>query len=259
MCLILFAYKQHPKYPLILVANRDEFYPRPTAQADWWKEYPTMLAGKDIKGNGSWLGMSKDGKFAALTNFRDGMNLKQNAPTRGKLVTNYLVNPVESESYLQEIAKTGELYNGYNLLTFDGEDIWHYSNMSNDITHIEPGVHGLSNALLNSDWPKVHRAKAKLAALVDVNKDFSIEAGFQMMLDSEQAADEDLPQTGVPYDWEKKLSSMCIRTETYGTRCSTVVLWGADGTVHFEERSYVPDLGSKAYRVQIEKAELIAG
>lgn len=249
MCLILFAYQQHPKYPLIVVANRDEFYPRPTKQADWWEEHPTMLAGKDIKGNGSWLGMSKNGKFAALTNYRDGFNEKKGAPTRGKLVTNYLVNPVAAEDYLKDIAQTGEQYNGYNLLTFDGQNIWHYSNKSNQITPIQPGVHGLSNALLNSNWPKINKGKAKLSALIEPNEDFSIEAGFQMMLDTEKAADDDLPKTGVPYEWEKELSSMCIRTDNYGTRCSTVILWGADGTVHFEERSYVPKLGSKIYHV----------
>lgn len=250
MCSIIFAYKKHPKYPLIVVANRDEFYPRPTKQADWWEEYPEMLAGKDIKANGSWFGISKLGRFSALTNYRDGMHLKQNAPTRGKLVTDYLVNEVDSEVYLKKIAETAELYNGYNLLTFDGQDIWHYSNISDEITQIEAGVHGLSNALLNSDWPKVNKGKAKLEELIKT-EEISVDALFEMMKDGELAADEDLPDTGVPYEWEKLLSALCIKSDNYGTRCSTVLLWDNDGNIFFEERSYVPDLGSKRFEVLV--------
>lgn len=249
MCLILFSYRQHPKYPLIVVANRDEFYERPTAQADWWQEFPEMLAGKDLTGNGSWFGMSKTGKFSALTNYRDGFNIKKNAPTRGKLVTNFLTEDVHPKDYLEGIAETGHLYNGYNLLTFDGETIWHYSNISNEITEIEAGTHGLSNALLNSNWPKINRGKARLAELVQADE-FSIEDAFQMMLDETRPDDKDLPSTGIPLEWEQKLSSMCIKTENYGTRCSTVMLWDNDGNVYFEERSYVPAMGSKVFNVK---------
>jgi uncharacterized protein with NRDE domain len=245
MCSILFAYKQHPKYPLIVVANRDEFYKRPTEQAHWWKEHPEMLAGKDTIGNGSWFGVSKLGRFSALTNYRDGMHLKQNAPTRGKLVTNYLINEVDGVEYLNEIAKTSDLYNGYNLLTFDGKDLLHYSNISDQITHIEAGIHGVSNALLNSDWPKINKGKAKLAELI--KNDFSIDSFFQMMLDDEKAADENLPKTGVPIEWERLLSSLCIKSEAYGTRCSTVLLWDNDGKMYFEERSYVPTSEAKIF------------
>lgn len=247
MCLILFAYKQHPKYPLIVVANRDEFYKRPTEQAHWWKEHPEMLAGKDTVGNGSWFGVSKLGRFAGLTNYRDGMKLKGNAPTRGKLVTNYLINEVDGVEYLNEIAKTADLYNGYNLLTFDGNDLLHYSNISNEITHIEAGIHGLSNALLNSDWPKIKRGKADLEELV--KGDFSIEAAFQMMLNERGAADEDLPKTGVPLEWERLLSPMCIKSDEYGTRCSTVLLWDNDGKMYFEERSYVPAKEARTFEL----------
>lgn len=251
MCLILFAYQAHAKYPLIIVANRDEFYKRPTEQAHWWDDFPEMLAGKDIKGSGSWFGMSKTGKFSALTNYRDGFNIKQNAPTRGKLVTNYLVNDVDTLDYLNNIIPTSHLYNGYNLLTFDGEKLWHYSNIDNQITPIEAGIHGVSNALLNSDWPKVNKGKTDLAQLIDPTKDFDIEAAFQMMLNEEKAADKDLPKTNIPLEWERKLSSMCIQSEDYGTRCSTVLLWGNDGKVYFEERSYVPNVGSKKYEITI--------
>jgi len=249
MCSILFSYREHSKYPLIVLANRDEFFDRPTAQADWWKEFPDMLAGKDLTGNGSWFGMSKNGKFSALTNYRDGFNIKKNAPTRGKLVTNFLTQEVESFPYLQGISKTSHLYNGYNLLTFDGDSLFHYSNISNDITKIEAGTHGVSNALLNSDWPKINRGKAKLAELIQ-EEEFSIEAAFEMLLDDTRPSDANLPTTGVPIEWERKLSSLCIKTENYGTRCSTVMLWDNDGRVHYEERSYVPSLGSKVFEVK---------
>ncbi len=256
MCLILFSYQQHPKYPLIVVANRDEFFERPTEQAHWWKEFPNMLAGKDTIGNGSWFGMSRDGKFSGLTNYRDGFNIKKDAPTRGKLVTNFLTQAVEPKPYLESIAETGHLYNGYNLLTFDGEEIWHYSNINNEITKIEPGTHGLSNALLNSDWPKINQGKARLAELVQA-EEFSVEAAFEMMLNENRPADEALPSTGVPIEWERKLSSMCIKTENYGTRCSTVMLWDTEGNVYFEERSYVPATGSKTFHVKVNQAALV--
>lgn len=247
MCLILFAYQQHPKYPLIVVANRDEFYKRPTEQAHWWKEHPKMLAGRDTIGNGSWFGVSKLGRFSALTNYRDGMKLKENAPTRGKLVTDYLINEVDGFDYLNEIAQTADLYNGYNLLTFDGDNLLHYSNISNEITKVEAGVHGLSNALLNSDWPKIRKGKANLEKLV--KNDFSVEAAFQMMLNDERAEDEDLPNTNIPIEWERLLSPMCIKSDDYGTRCSTVLLWDNDGKMYFEERSYVPNVGAKVFEL----------
>lgn len=246
MCLILTAYKAHPDYPLIIIANRDEFYARPTEQAHWWAEHPEMLAGKDSKGNGSWFGISKKNKFAALTNYRDGMNLKTDAPTRGKLVTNFLVNEVDSATYLAEIAKTGDLYNGYNLLTFDNGELWYYSNISKAITPVSAGVHGLSNALLNTSWPKVERGKAGLKTLLE-DEVFSIEGAFELLRNAEKPSDAELPSTGVPLEWERLLSSMCIEAEGYGTRCSTVLLWHKSGKVYFEERSYVPALGKRAF------------
>jgi uncharacterized protein with NRDE domain len=251
MCSILFAYKQHPKYPLIVLANRDEYYKRPTLQADWWQEHPKMLAGKDAVGNGSWFGMSQLGRFSALTNYRDGFNIIKDAPTRGKLVTNFLVENVDSRAYLEGVSVDSHLYNGYNLLTFDGEELFHYSNISNEITLVEAGIHGMSNALLNSDWPKINNGKLELEKLVDVEKDFSIEAGFELLLNEQKPADSDLPSTGVPIDWERKLSSLCIKTENYGTRCSTVMLWGTDGKVYYEERSYVPSMGKKVFEVDV--------
>ncbi|MGB0984900.1 MAG: NRDE family protein [Saprospiraceae bacterium] len=252
MCSILFAYQQHPKYPLIVLANRDEFYKRPTLQADWWKEHSEMLAGKDAVGNGSWFGMSKLGRFSALTNYRDGFNIIKDAPTRGKLVTNYLINDIDTRTYLEGVAVDSHLYNGYNLLTFDGKELFHYSNISNEITPIKAGIHGVSNALLNTSWPKIDNGKASLAQLIDIEKDFSVEAGFELLLNEKRPADQDLPNTGVPIEWERKLSSLCIKTEGYGTRCSTVMLWGTDGKIYYEERSYVPDAGKKVFEVSIK-------
>jgi uncharacterized protein with NRDE domain len=250
MCSILFAYQQHPKYPLIVVANRDEFYQRPTKPAHWWEEHPEMLAGKDILGEGSWFGVSKLGRFAALTNYRDGVALKANAPTRGKLVTDYLTQEVDGVDFLNGIAENAALYNGYNLLTFDGKELLHYSNVNNQITRVTPGVHGVSNALLNSDWPKINKGKAALEKLIRSGADdFGVEEAFQMMLDKKRAADEDLPSTGVPLEWERLLSSLYIQSDNYGTRCSTVLLWDNDGQMYFEERSYVPNLGVKSFKL----------
>ena len=249
MCLILFGYKVHPQYKLVVIANRDEFYERPTQQASWWATHPEMLAGKDLKGNGSWFGVNKAGRFAALTNFRDGMILKQNAPTRGTLVTDFLTKPVDPLPYLQTLDEVADDYNGYNLLLMEENELYHYSNMEKKINPLQPGIYGLSNHLLDTSWPKVERGKAALADLLKID-DFSVEGGFQALLNETKAADKDLPSTGIPLDLERMLSSMCIKSENYGTRCSTVITIDYKGVLKFEERSYVPSLEAKKFEFQ---------
>lgn len=242
MCLILFAYQQHPDYPLIVIANRDEFYPRPTQAAHWWPDLPTVWAGRDAKGGGSWFGVNRTGRWAALTNFRDGFQEKADAPTRGHLVTGYLrPDAPAGRPYLEGLQPDADRYNGFNLLTYDGSELLHYANVSNVITTVQPGIHGLSNALLDSDWPKVARGKAHLARLIARGGAFDVEAAFEAMRDATRPPDADLPSTGVPLEWERKLSSMYITTENYGTRCSTVLLYNRAGHCHVEERSYVPE------------------
>lgn len=239
MCLITFSYKVHPAYKLIVAANRDEFYQRPTRKAQFWEEeqLPDVLAGKDLKANGTWMGVSKTGKWGALTNFRDPSNIKDNAPTRGDLVLDFLKSDISEQEYLQEVQKKAEEYNGFNLLIGDKDSVFHFSNENNLITEIKPGIHGVSNALLDTPWPKLDHAKK---ALTDVTSKeaFSKEDLFTILKNSETAPDDKLPSTGIPYEWEKAVSSIFIKTDNYGTLCSTLLLVDYEGNAEFIERRY---------------------
>ncbi len=253
MCLITFAYRVHPVYKLIVVANRDEFFERPTQTAHWWEEYPQMLAGKDLKSKGSWLGVTKTGRFAALTNFREGMTLKPNTPSRGELVTDFLTKSINQNAYLEQVHEKGDAYNGYNLLTFDGINMGYTSNQGIEPTILNSGIYGLSNHLLDTPWIKVQKAKQNLTRLMTLT-DFSVEEAFKMMQDDVKVEDVDLPDTNIPKDLERMLSSMFIKSPNYGTRCTTIVLIDYEGYVTFEERSFVPKHRTKiAFSVDVEE------
>ena len=182
MCLILFAYKVHPSYPLVLAANRDEFYDRPTQSADFWPDHPQLLAGIDLQEKGTWLGVTKEGKFAAITNYRDPASWKTAAPSRGKLVRDYLVGDLNPENYLKEISAHARDYNGFNLLLGDRENLWVFSNQG-DAKKLQPGIYGLSNHLLDTPWPKVQRGKQLLKKALAKKGDALEEALFEMLAD----------------------------------------------------------------------------
>ena len=235
MCLLLFAYKAHPKYKLILVANRDEFYKRNTQEAHFWEENIDVLAGKDLVAGGTWLGINKKGYFAALTNFRDGTNTNQNALSRGLLTKNYLLNGGDPLSYLFRTQFQASKYNGFNLLVGDKDNLMYYSNQEKIIKTLHSGVYGLSNHLLDTNWEKVTRGKEKLSGYIK-NKDLSTTSLLDLMNDATPASV--LPNTGVPLEWEKMLSPMFIKSQEYGTRCSTAILWDYNDNIIFEERNY---------------------
>ena len=239
MCLIVFSSNNHPKYKLILAANRDEFYKRPTRTAQFWQDerYPNILAGKDLEAGGTWMGIHKDGRWGALTNFRDPSAIKNDAPSRGQLVTNYLTQKTSAPDYISEIGKDSSLYNGFNLLLGDKFGVYHFSNQNQAIQRIPPGIHGVSNALLDTPWPKLEQAKQSLSSTINKTL-FQPEELFQLLLNNELADDEELPKTGIPYKWEKAVSSIFIATENYGTRCSTVLLIDYNNNIEFIERSY---------------------
>lgn len=237
MCLILFSWKQHPEYQLVLTANRDEFYDRPTAPAAFWKEHHNLLAGRDLKAGGTWIGMTKAGRFAALTNYRDPANIKENAPSRGQLTTDFLLSDQSPQDYLLAVAEKGGEYNGFNLLVSDNKELWYYSNYEREVRAIAPGTYGLSNHLINSDWPKVQNGKEMLAQQVE-SRDILPESLFQLINQKETYPDEELPQTGVSLEWERALSAMHIVTEKYGTVSSTVILTSEEGRVLFGERVF---------------------
>ncbi|MBL6447195.1 NRDE family protein [Fulvivirga sp. 29W222] len=237
MCLILFAYKTHPKYKLVVAANRDEFYSRPTEPAMFWEDKPLILAGKDLTAGGTWMGVSKQGKISMLTNYRDLKNIKQNAPSRGHLVSDFLENEVSAYDYLQRIAKNGNQYNGFNLICGTVDELYYYGNYKAGIYPITSGYHGLSNALLDTQWPKVDKGMNKLR---EVLKAVNIDPGhlFESLYDDIKAPEHLLPDTGVGIERESMLSPMFIKSPDYGSRCSTVLLVSNDNDVRYLERTY---------------------
>lgn len=230
MCLIVFAWQVKPNSPLIAASNRDEFYARPALPAHRWEDYPQIFAGRDLEGGGTWIGIAHDKdkkgwRFAALTNVRAPHLMKDNAPTRGLLVSNYLASEMTPEEYIRKIRHESYHYNGFNLLVADKDTLIWYSNMGymnpRNGYPLKPGIYGLSNALLDDPWPKVVRTRAQFAQLLGTHA--PEEAYFDMLSDTTKAPDSMLPKTGVSYEWEKLLSSVFIESPTYGTRASTLV------------------------------------
>jgi uncharacterized protein with NRDE domain len=240
MCTLLLAYEAHPKYRLILAANRDEFYQRATAAAAFWEDAGTVFAGRDLVHGGTWLGVTTAGRLAALTNYRQAKEAAIHGQSRGQLVSEYLKGELNSEEYLQSLRGKVAGYNGYNLVLGDLERLYCYSNRSDEIVRITPGVHGLSNHLLNTPWPKVVRGKEALARLLE-QEELSREALFAILADRSKAPDEQLPDTGVGLELERLLSSIFITSERYGTRSSTILLVDRQRQAIFVERSFEGD------------------
>ncbi|HNP18275.1 MAG TPA: NRDE family protein [Fulvivirga sp.] len=239
MCLILLGYKVHPTYKLIIAANRDEFYGRPTKPLDFWEEDRSILAGKDLEAGGTWLGLTTAGKISLLTNYRDLKNIKPNAPSRGHLVSDYLKKGIDASQYLENVAQKGNNYNGFNIICGDVDELQYYGNYQKGVHKIKAGVHGLSNALFNTPWPKVIKGKEKVEKVI-ANNEITAEHLFATLYDDLKAPDNQLPDTGVGYEKEAMLSPMFIKSENYGSRCSTVILVDNDNNVHCSERTYNP-------------------
>lgn len=239
MCLITFAWKTHPEYKLILAANRDEFYGRPTRSAQPWADegFKDIIAGKDMKAGGTWFGVHKNGRWAAVTNFRDLNNLKVNPPSRGDLVMNYLKDDIDPKDYLFLLKETAKEYNGFNLLLGDPENMYSFNNVNEAIIQVEPGIHGLSNAFMNSKWTKVKIAKAEMNRIVTDN-DVTKDALFHLLQNKTPARDHELPETGLSIEKERMVSPIFITSEDYGTRCSTLLCIGQKGNVEFTERTF---------------------
>ena len=247
MCLIAFAWRAHPDFPLVVAGNRDEFFARPTAAATWWSPFG-ILAGRDLKAGGTWMGVAHNGRFAALTNYRDPPNQRPDAPSRGALVADFLVSDTSPATVLDRIAAEAHRFNGFNLLAaqWRGGDagLWIVAGPdASRTTVVVPGVHALSNARLDDRWPKVDHAidglRAALASARDPNQ--LIAASFALLDDRTVAADERLPSTGVPLDTERALSAPFIRMPDYGTRASTILLVERSGRATFVERRHEPD------------------
>jgi len=237
MCLIFISLNNHPTYKLIVAANRDEFYNRKTATANYWEDYPDILGGRDLEAMGTWMAMTKSGKIGMVTNYRDPKNIHPQAPTRGKLVSDYLIQPIAPARYLKELELRGKEYNGFNLIVGHPDALFYYSNYAKGVVKIADGFHGLSNHLLDTPWPKVTRVKKKFGSLLSAAK-LQPQELLEALYDEQRAPNHELPDTGVGPEWEQALSSLFIKTNGYGTRCSTVVLIDKQNEVIYSERVY---------------------
>jgi uncharacterized protein with NRDE domain len=257
MCLAVVALDAHPQYRVVIAANRDEFHARPAAPAHWWAS--GMLAGQDLVGGGAWCGVSRSGRWALVTNFREGIPRDPDAPSRGELVTGALLDPSPPLLCAAAIARGGARYHGFNLLLGEiaprphpsAKERWeipasppndrstaaYASNRASGAIALSAGIHGLSNHLLDTPWPKLVRSKARLAAALG-GQALDSAAVFALLADREPSDDTALPMTGVSLEWERLLSSAFIVSPEYGTRCSTVFTLARDGSANFVERSF---------------------
>lgn len=255
MCLILIAWHVHPEFPCVLAANRDEFHGRPTMSADWWPDRAGLLAGRDLKAGGTWLGVTRSGHFAALTNFRDPSIQRADVRSRGNLVTDVLVSGNSVADSLAYLRRVDANYNAFNMILSDGKRLGVYESVRHGGRELGPGIFGLSNDLLDTPWPKVRKAKSRLAsALTDVQ---DVTALMHLLRDDRQASDAELPQTGISVEWERLLSSAFVRADDYGTRCSTVFRIDHAGRAYFDEWTWDragEEIGRSSYQFDLQSA-----
>jgi uncharacterized protein with NRDE domain len=239
MCLIALSWQQHETYPLALWANRDEFFNRPTAPLHPWEDSP-VVAGRDLKEGGTWLGVTASGRWAAITNYRDPVNIRADVLSRGRLVQAYLESDRQPDDFLNEIAAQSANYNGFNLLAGTRDDLYYFSNYEQVIRKLSPGIYGLSNHLLDSPWPKVARIREKFSQWMTDPSDTA--AALEALSENIPAPDEQLPDTGMGIEMERLLSPICIQSAVYGTRSSTILLANLDGEVSLQEKDRLTGL-----------------
>jgi uncharacterized protein with NRDE domain len=236
MCILFIAVKQHPDYPLIIAANRDEFHARLTTPAHVWPDNQTILAGKDEQAGGTWMGISTLGRLAALTNIRAPQRDRLDARTRGELVVNALNS--EDADVAAHLAAQSQHYNGFNLVYGHWEQLQVFNSHDQQTHALTQGVYGLSNAALNTPWPKIKRGVAGLNKACQGRADLNIETLFTLLGNNEIAPDDELPDTGIAKPWEKMLSSIFICSPDYGTRSSTVVTIDTQQQMQWQERTF---------------------
>lgn len=238
MCLILFAWQVRPDHPLVLAANRDEYFRRPTRPAHYWDDAPGVLGGRDLEAGGSWLGVDTRGRVAAVTNYREPPRARAGELSRGLLVSDFLKGDKAAADYLREVIRWQRRYDAFNLLLADATGLYFYSSREPDYRALAPGCYGISNGELDCPWPKVKKGKQVLRRQLGSGQALDSEALFDLLADDTPAADRELPDTGVGLEIERKLSPIFINLDGYGTRCSTVLIMGAQGNVFFAERNF---------------------
>ncbi|AFM40055.1 hypothetical protein Desaci_1014 [Desulfosporosinus acidiphilus SJ4] len=242
MCLIIFAYDIHPNYRLVLAANRDEFYHRPTEAAHFWDSDPEILAGRDLEMMGTWMGITRSGRFAALTNFRDPSSQIREPKSRGFLVRDYLSSKESPAEYIEKVKHNQSLYNPFNLLVGNLSCLMYFSNQAREFQELKPGLYGLSNHFLDTPWPKVRKSKQALVNYLELTQEEIVpQKLFEILADTERAQDHELPNTGISLERERMLSPIFIEGNDYGTRSSTVLCLDRNYNVLFQERSFRGD------------------
>jgi uncharacterized protein with NRDE domain len=236
MCLIVVGWRVHPDYPLVVAANRDEFHARPSAPLARWPDAPEIIGGRDLEAGGTWLGITENGRFAAVTNVREP-GMAKGERSRGALTRDFLIADTSAADYAAQV--DGRRYSGFNLLLGDGESLVYCSNRDGQPRRLAPGIYGLSNHVLDSPWPKLLAARERFSAALPGLPDES--AFFELLADRAIVADENLPATGVPLKWERLLSAIFVNSENYGTRASTLVWQRADGVITAHEQSFGPN------------------
>lgn len=252
MCLVVFAWQEHPQYRLILAGNRDEAHRRPTQDAHWWPDNDSILAGRDLQAGGAWLAVGKSGRFATVTNFHEGQTDRAGRKSRGALVTGFVANSLPAESYESSIADDD--YAGYSLLISDRESMFYLSNRDDLAAKLDPGIYGLSNASLDTPWSKVVRAKAGLGSLIESDAVNETEL-MRLLADRTPAGVNDIDAGALPFEIARALTAPFIVGPDYGTRSSSIVLWRTDGVIDFCERRFDPSgktTGDSRFRFQVE-------
>lgn len=248
MCLIVFAHDCHPVYRLILGANRDEFRIRPTDPCRFWRDAPHLLAGRDRSAGGTWLGATRDGRVAAVTNYRDPRRHYAGSLSRGNLVSGFLRDPsMTPGGFLGVLSRDGESYDGFNLLYGTGSELHYYTNRGGSFGPVTPGIHALSNHLLDTRWPKAAAARSRLEAIA-AQAEIDLEQIFEALSDPAPFAAGLLPDTGVGPERERLLSPIFIDDAVYGTRSTTVLLIDREGRAAITERTFDPSMATATVR-----------
>lgn len=240
MCLLVFAWKSHPDYSLIFAGNRDERHARAASPAHLWQDAPAVLGGRDMEAGGTWLGVTLAGRFAVVTNYREGLAPPKARLSRGALTADFLTGDIPAGRYLDGVRKHAQEYGAFSLIVGDRQELQYFSNCGDEGGPIAPGIHGLSNHLLDTPWPKVQLSKARLAALMEEGAPAS-GALFRLLADRNPAPDQELPDTGIGPELERRVSAPFVMNPIYGTRCSTAVHLQADGGLKFAERRFTPE------------------
>jgi uncharacterized protein with NRDE domain len=238
MCLVLLSFKNHARYRLVLAGNRDEFYDRPTAPADFWDDDPNVLAGRDLREGGTWMGVTRTGKVAVLTNFRDPSHKKTDAPSRGQVVSDFLKSQETPLKYIQTSAPKAHNYNDFNLLLGDRNQIYFISNRDGTWRSLTAGIYGLSNHFLDTPWPKVARGRVAFRRTLSQQHEVASDAIFKILADTRQPDDRFLPDTGIGIEWERILAPIFVASSDYGTRSSVIFSLDYEDNAILTERSY---------------------